>query len=251
MTLNSNYNYEQDYFVKLLQARKSKNFKALDDRVRYMSYELGKGNKSINKKEYETLLIQRNKEFEKFYQDTKIENDTTNKKVLKRIDRTLYKKIDLAITTKLDSFIAKFPNTKLKNIVLLGATGTGKTYCTRIIQDELQQKNYKVYFCTTFNLVKRMKDYLFGQDPDVTDDFFESDLLIIDDLGADPSIKNSDEFLYTVINERYSRDKSFIITSNLSKEQILNRYDQRLYGRIFDKTRTADISLNGKDLRIE
>ena len=130
-------------------------------------------------------------------------------------------------------------------------TGTGKTYCANLIQYELSQKGFKVYLTSTFNLVKRMKDYLYGQDPAVTDDFFNSDLLIIDDLGAEPSIKNSDEFLYTVINERYSRDKSFIITSNLSKEQILNRYDQRLYGRIFDKTRTADISLNGKDLRIE
>ncbi|GEM_PF-3238574 len=248
--MTSNFNTDSDYFVKLLQARKSKKFKALDDKVRNLAYELGKGNKTIDKKEYETLLQQRNQEFEKFYQDTKLE-DTTNKNNFKKIDRSLYKKIDLVITEKLDSFIAKFPNTKLKNIVLLGATGTGKTYCTKIIQDELQQKNFKVCFSTTFNLVKRMKDYLFGQDPDVPDDFFGSDLLIIDDLGAEPSIKNSDEFLYTVINERYSSDKSFIITSNLSKEQILNRYDQRLYGRIFDKKRTADILLNGKDLRIE
>lgn len=247
----SNFNTESDYFVKLLQARKSKKFKALDDKVRNLAYELGKGNKTVDKKEYETLLQQRNQEFEKFYQDTKTEDDVTNKNDAKKIDHTLYRKIDAVITTKLDSFIAKFPNTKLKNIVLLGATGTGKTYCAKIIQNELQQKNFKVYFSTTFNLVKRMKDYLFGQDPDVPDDFFNSDLLIIDDLGAEPSIKNSDEYLYTVVNERYSSDKSFIITSNLSKEQILNRYDQRLYGRIFDKKRTADILLNGKDLRIE
>lgn len=237
--MTSNFN---DYQI-ILQARKSKKFKELDDKVRMMGIELGKGNTTINKQEYQTLLKQRDQQLQDYQQDIKVEKPT--------IDKSLYQKIDPTITKKLDSFIAKFPNTKLKNVVLLGATGTGKTYCSKVIQAELQQRNYSVYFTTTYNLVKRMNDNLYGQDYTAPSDFQETDLLIIDDLGAEPTIKNSDEFLYCVINERYANNKAFIVTSNLSKEQIMNRYDQRLYGRLFDKNRTAAITFNGKDLRIE
>lgn len=235
----SNFN---DYQI-ILQARKSKKFKELDDKVRVMSIELGKGNTAVNQQEYQTLLQQRDQQLQAYQQDIKVTKPT--------IDKALYQKIDQSVTEKLDSFIAKFPNTKLKNVVLLGATGTGKTYCSKVIQAALREKGYSVYFTTTFNLVKRMNDNFYGQDYQAPTDFLESDLLIIDDLGAEPTIKNSDEFSYSVINERYANNRAFIITTNLSEEQILHRYDQRLYGRLFDKNRTAVITFNGKDLRIE
>lgn len=235
----SNFN---DYQI-ILQARKSKKFKELDDKVRQMTVELGKGSTTVNKDEYKKLVTQRDQELQAFFTSIKDERAT--------VDKTLYQKIDPKITQKLDSFIAKFPNTKLKNVVLQGPTGTGKTYCTNVIKDALTQKGYTVYFTSTYNLVKRMNDNLYGQDPTATSDLFEKDLLVIDDLGAEPSIKNSDEFLYTVINERYANNRAFMITTNLAKEQIETRYGQRFYGRIFDKSRTAVIPFNGKDLRIE
>ena len=76
-------------------------------------------------------------------------------------------------------------------------------------------------------------------------------MLIIDDLGTEPSIKNSDEMLHTVINERYSNNKPLIVTTNLSKDQVSTRYDDRILGRIYDQARSAILIINGKDLRIE
>lgn len=237
--MTSNFN---DYQI-ILQARKSKKFRELDDKVRTMAVELGKGNTQINKKEYQELAKQRDLLLQDYCKDITVEKPL--------IDKTLYQKIDTSITKKLDAFMAKFPHTKAKNVALLGTTGTGKTYCAKVIQATLQQRHFSVYFTTTFNLVKRMNDHMYGQDDTATTDFLESDLLIIDDLGAEPTIKNSDEYLYAVINERYANNKPFIITSNLSEEQILNRYEERLYGRLFDQNRTAVIMFNGKDLRIE
>ncbi|MBO4726462.1 MAG: hypothetical protein J5598_02575, partial [Clostridia bacterium] len=71
------------------------------------------------------------------------------------------------------------------------------------------------------------------------------------DLGAEPTIKNSDEMLHTVINERYSNNLPMLITTNLSKDQVSTRYEDRILGRLYDKNRTAIIIFNGKDLRIE
>ena len=232
-----------DRYDLILMARKSKKFRELDDQVRTMSYELGKKNPKVDKQKYRELSTQRDEELTKFIKS--LEPAGTP------FDRTVYQKIDSKITQKIDLYINKFPNIKLTNIVLTGPTGTGKTYCANLIQHDLTQKGYQVHLTSTFNLVKRMKDYLYGQDPAVPDDFFNCDLLIIDDLGAEPSIKNSDEMLHTVINERYSNDLPFIVTTNLSKDQVAARYDDRIFGRIYDKAKTAVIIFNGKDLRIE
>ncbi|MCQ2382186.1 MAG: ATP-binding protein, partial [Clostridia bacterium] len=172
-----------DRYDLIIQARKSKKFRQLDDKVRTMAFELGKKNPDINYNEYMELQKERDAQLMEFIQS--LEPTTTP---VKKFDRTVYEKIDKKTTEKIDLYISKFPNTKLKNIVITGPTGTGKTYCANFIQHELTQKGFKVHMTSTFNLVKRMKDYLYGQDPDVPNDFFETDLLIIDDLGAEPTV---------------------------------------------------------------
>jgi DNA replication protein DnaC len=149
----------------------------------------------------------------------------------------------------LENFCAKFPDTKFKNIFLFGATGTGKTYAVKIAAEKIKQKGCSVHFTTTYNLIKRMRENAFGAN-DITKDFFTSQLLIIDDLGTEPDHKNSDEYLYTVLAERYENDKSFIITTNLTPDQIMSRYDARIAGRIFDKNKTFSMEVIGADLRI-
>ncbi|MBO4823735.1 MAG: ATP-binding protein [Clostridia bacterium] len=234
-----------DRYDLIIQARKSKKFRELDDKVRVMAFELGKKNPNINKAEYQKLKMLRDQQLTDYI------DSLQPAAPFKSFDRTVYQKIDPKTTQKIDLYLSKFPNNKFKNLVITGPTGTGKTYCAALIQHELTQKGFKVHLTSTFNLVKRMKDYLFGQDVDVPSDFFNSDLLIIDDLGAEPTIKNSDELLHTVINERYSNQKPFIITTNLTKDQVSTRYDDRILGRIYDKTKTAILIFNGKDLRIE
>ncbi len=234
-----------DRYDLIIQARKSKKFRELDDKVRVMAFELGKKNPNINKTEYIKLKSLRDEQLTKYIESLEPVIES------KPFDRTIYQKIDPKTTQKIDLYLSKFPNNKFKNLVLTGPTGTGKTYCANLIQHELTQKGFNVHLTSTFNLVKRMKDYLYGQDAMVPDDFFNSDLLIIDDLGAEPTIKNSDEMLHTVINERYSNNQPFIITTNLTKDQVSTRYDDRILGRIYDKSKSAIIIFNGKDLRIE
>ncbi len=234
-----------DRYDLIIQARKSKKFRELDDKVRVMAFELGKNNPNINKAEYQKLKTLRDQQLTDFVKSLEPISEVKN------FDRKVYEKIDPKTTQKIDIYLSKFPNNKFKNLVITGPTGTGKTYCANLIQHELTQKGFKVHMTSTFNLVKRMKDYLFGQDAKVPTDFFNSDLLIIDDLGAEPTVKNSDELLHTVINERYSNDLPFIITTNLSKDQVSTRYDDRILGRIYDKSKSAILIFNGKDLRIE
>ncbi len=229
----------------IVTARKSKKFRELDDQVRTMAYELGKNNPNIDKQKYLQLKEKRDQELLSYIKSLDTEDQPKEK-----FDLTVCKKIDSKILESLNQYINTFPN-KIKSLVLTGPTGTGKTYCAKLIENILSQNGFKVHFTNTFNLIKRMKDHLFGQDTTAPNDFFESDLLIIDDLGAEPTIKNSDELLYTVINERYSNNKSLVITTNLAKDQISNRYEDRIFGRIFDKSKCVAIIFEGKDLRIK
>ena len=233
-----------DRYDLIWQALKSKKFRELDDQVRTMAFELGKKNPKVDRIAYRKLKMERDEQLTNFVKSLQT-NDATP------FDRTVYQKLDPKITQKLELYLSKFPFNKLKNLILTGPTGTGKTYCATFIQHELNQRGFNVYLTSTFNLIKRMNDYLYGQDPLVPTHFFNSDILIIDDLGAEPSIKNSDDIIHTVINERYTNNKPFIVTTNLTKDQVAARYNDRILGRIYDKSRSAIIIFNGKDLRIE
>ena len=57
------------------------------------------------------------------------------------------------------------------------------------------------------------------------------------------------EYLLTVISTRLDANKPFIITTNLSTSELLDRYNERLISRLSDKTKTRFIPFNLEDLR--
>ena len=162
--------------------------------------------------------------------------------------KTEYKKIYETLT----KYCRAFPTPK--NLVLTGATGTGKTYAAQVIANNLHDNNFSVMQLTSFALIQRFKDYIgkfFGGDNSELDALFTCDLLIIDDLGTEPTIKNvTEEYLYNVINERQTNGKPFIITTNLSPDDIATRYDQRLASRILSREKSVVIQMKSPDLRL-
>ena len=78
------------------------------------------------------------------------------------------------------------------------------------------------------------------------------DLLVIDDIGAEPQFKNvTCEYLYLVISERARYHKKTIITTNLKPLEFIDRYGERIYSRIFDKSKSILLNLKGEDLRTD
>ena len=153
---------------------------------------------------------------------------------------------------KLDKYISVFPPTRdPKNIVLIGGAGTGKTHAAQYAGARLLDRGFSVIFTTAFSLVQRFKDYIFNFEHAALGPLLTCDLLIIDDLGTEPKIKNiSDEYLLNVINERLANNSPFLITTNLSPDDILARYDERLTSRILSKQSSVVIEMKGKDLRL-
>ena len=157
------------------------------------------------------------------------------------------------IFTALSTYCDKFPNVKTPNILFWGATGTGKTYAANIITNNLLDRGFAVKYTTSFGMVNIFQKYIqdFGRDSFDIDALLECDLLIIDDLGAEPTIKNiTNEHIYNIINERLVNNRPFIITTNLSPIDLIDRYDQRIASRLTAATTTARIEFRGKDLRL-
>ncbi len=151
-------------------------------------------------------------------------------------------------------YTEKFPDVKTKNFVFMGEVGTGKTFLLECIANKLLERQFFVVYATAFNIQNTMIKALSAPASErelVMSPLLECDLLIIDDLGTEPMIKNiSASSLFSVLNERETKNKATLISTNLSFDDIEARYGNRLFSRIFNQRKTKVIAFSGKDLRI-
>ena len=83
------------------------------------------------------------------------------------------------------------------------------------------------------------------------DQLIKCDMLIIDDLGTEPIMQNiTREYLFTLLNERLTQRRHTVIATNLGIPELLNRYGERVFSRLFDTMNVSVTQLKGKDLRM-
>lgn len=152
------------------------------------------------------------------------------------------------------SFIRHF-NKSHDNLLLLGNTGVGKTFLANCIAKELLDRGYTVIYLTAFRLFDILEKYKFGKDEDSAYEasnqfayFLSCDLLIIDDLGTELNNAFTNSQLYLIINERLLRQKSTVISTNLSLTNINTSYGERVFSRIASSYSVHRII--GEDIRL-
>ena len=137
-------------------------------------------------------------------------------------------------------------------IYLAGGTGVGKTYLMRCMANELIEQGRVVKIVTAFEMNQEFKDFSKCFDDEILNKYLEPEILFVDDLGTEPLYKNvTIEYLYLVINERKMKKLPTIITGNLDLEKIRDRYDERIFSRIVDKTSSINLLLDGEDKRLK
>ena len=143
----------------------------------------------------------------------------------------------------------KFPDTQILNITMSGGTGTGKTFLLECMASELINRGFNVIFTTAFALNDECRKYHFSL-PSKVNEFMDCDVLIIDDLGSEPLLKNITlEYLFNIINLRQKRYKPTLISTNLAPDDILNRYDDRIHSRLSNKMIALNIQFTNMDMR--
>ncbi len=156
-----------------------------------------------------------------------------------------------AVTISRD-FIDKF-DFEHKNLLFYGSVGTGKSFLSGCIAKEILDRGHEVIYFSAVSLFDALAKETFESKAkedlyNLYDYIYNCDLLIVDDLGTEVSNSFVSNQLFSFINERNLRKKSTIISTNLSLEQIRDRYSERVFSRIIS-TYTA-CKLSGTDIRI-
>ncbi len=143
----------------------------------------------------------------------------------------------------------------LKNFLLLGPTGTGKTYLLCSCANRCAKQNQSVLFVTAYKLNNLFLECYLGDLQTkklVLDNLTDVDVLVIDDLGTEKTYKNvTAEYTFILLNERMTAGKQTFISTNLSLAQLREKYDERVFSRLIDQKQTFVAKLNGKDKRFD
>lgn len=123
----------------------------------------------------------------------------------------------------------------VKNILFYGDTGLGKTFLSNCIANELIKSCHSVIYLSAIELFNAYSRSEFGKDSEqdeITREITDCDLLIIDDLGTELANTFTNSRLFFCINERILKDKSTIISTNLTLDKIFEHYSDRIFSRI-------------------
>ena len=153
------------------------------------------------------------------------------------------------------NFVETFANS-YHNMLFLGSVGSGKTYMSSCIAGELMNRGFSVLYFIAFQLFEMIGNYVFGRNKDkvnseLYESVFDSDLLIIDDLGTEAHNSFENTQLFYILNERDIRQNSTLISSNLSLGNLQSAYSERSTSRILSgydlyMFESADIRLSNR-----
>ena len=150
--------------------------------------------------------------------------------------------------------ISQTENQKYRMITLCGNAGVGKTFFLQCMANEFLKRSKNVLMDTAFQI---NNDFLklhtsFEQKDKIAylDKYLEPDVLIIDDLGSEPTYKNvTKEYFYLLLNQRGLDKKITLISTNLLPSNLSDRYGERCFSRIINKAHNLFLKIENDDLR--
>ena len=153
-------------------------------------------------------------------------------------------------------FAHHFPS-RVKNLLLTGDPGLGKTFLSACIAREVSEKGFSVYYDTAIHVFSRFEKNKFSRDRQEEEDesaaqdverVLRCDLLILDDLGTELASSFIESTFYQIINKRLQDEKSTIISTNLNPQELGNRYGAAAFSRI--RGEYTFLPFFGEDIRI-
>lgn len=127
---------------------------------------------------------------------------------------------------------------KSPSLYFFGTVGTGKTFLALSLAKALLDRGHTVFYQTAYDLIEFLLAYDFDRLPNKEEAtakrafIFSSDLLVIDDLGAEATNRRTLPSLFELINGRLIRQKPTVISSNLQPDELGEVYNDRIQSRI-------------------
>lgn len=142
---------------------------------------------------------------------------------------------------------------KPTSVILSGSVGTGKTHLltavARMVEHNNQGKGmWRVQFWPMLDLVLKLR-----QNYDDSESLIEclnrAPLLVLDDLGAERTTDYILETIEAVVDYRYRQCRPTLVGTNLTLEELSERYRDRVLSRWMGDG--GFIRIAGKDKRLE
>lgn len=145
----------------------------------------------------------------------------------------------------------KMNNEEVKGLYLSGNFGSGKSYILSALLNELSNKGFKTVNVYYPRLLMKLKasfnDFSYDE---IMNEIMESDILLIDDIGAENNSSWSrDEVLGTILQYRMDNNLTTFFTSNFTIEELETILSQTSNGT--DITKSKRIIERIKYLTIE
>ena len=152
------------------------------------------------------------------------------------------------IVAILRKFAENFDKNTYSNYLLYGGTGLGKTHLSTSVAKMVIDKGFDVFYVSAVGMINDFEDKRFGDaSAKSTDRYYDTDLLIIDDLGTEVINQFTLSCLYDVINSRINNRKCTFINTNLTSKDIETKYNERITSRLFGEYNPLPFS--GTDIR--
>ena len=142
-------------------------------------------------------------------------------------------------------------HSKAGNLLFSGNTGLGKTFLSACIARAVADQGYSVVYESAGKLFQTMEKARFEANDEnrrAAAKYTECDLLIVDDLGTELPGQFVTAALYSIINDRLLESKPTIISTNLSEEELVRRYNPQIASRLRGSYKR--VAFVGDDIRL-
>ncbi len=153
------------------------------------------------------------------------------------------------------NYALKFGRFFINNLLLTGGPGLGKTFLSACIARTVSENGFSVVYDTAGNVFSCFEEKKFSRDlnsvqeaEDETRRYLNCDLLILDDLGSELTTPFVQSALYQLINTRLMRQLRTVISTNLTVDQICQRYTPQVSSRLQGEYRA--LPFFGEDIRL-
>ena len=167
------------------------------------------------------------------------------------------RQLHIAASKKLIKFCedrkAALTNPKIppENFLLTGKPGTSKSYLSSCVIKRLDEYGIPTLYVSAPALVDAIFEDMDNKNTDQRganrEEFVNADILILDDLGTESPTEYVTKMISEIIAERLLKNKSTIISTNLTFKLIGKSYPERLQSRLSAFTQ---IPCFGPDLRV-
>ncbi len=144
----------------------------------------------------------------------------------------------------------QYPDVPRKTIVMMGQSGLGKTYLMHAMAKVLLQRGQNVLMLSAYRFLETARKAYFSGDTKDLELLMDADVLMVDDLGAEPLMENiTITQWFNLFNERQLRAKATIVSTNLTERELRNRYTERIASRLLSTGECMILQFRGDDVR--